>query len=599
MADTIKKLSFTAEKIDKLLGVMDAAYGSTGGASIQVDAGHSDLEACVCDGETDDSDRLQAFVDYIASKGGGELKLPQGKTIMIKKEIELKDNVSIFGCGESSKIITDVGESENGLNMLKAFDKKNIRLSNFYIENTGYGLSGTWEPMGTFDGVGACMLFAGCSNVVVDNCHVVRGGGTIAGEGVSNIYFSCCYNSKAVNNHIEYGDNGLMVDTWYRYIDAAHAMFENDNIVFANNTIEQMTGRGICIENKTDESKAIMKGNVTVVGNTIRLCAYAGIQGNNFWNTVITGNTIHGDCTDIDGSTIIVFGGSTSATWYGIAIEDEAFQCIVSDNTIANTKVKGIYCKNAQNIVISNNNIVNMKPGSSILDKGEAICIENDEYPLTNVNVAGNNIYDALMGVRFILSVDARNSIVSNNTMTFTSTDATRGIELGALSYSSVNGNNISCVEQNASFIGIMSNEGKLNTVNDNNITQAGTGVKLIGDDGTVIDGNCISHCINGVGLDACTRTMINSNFKTCTNAFDMANGRTTQSTKCQSFNSLFNNVTNVKNGTGILLRYYASAAPSGTFEVGDRVINSTPASETPVEWVYYSGAWHDGFTLA
>lgn len=605
MAENTKMLSYTAEETDALLSKVNTLTNLQGGILLQVDMAFDGLSACRCDGITDDSTRLQAFVDYVANKGGGELRLPQGKTIMINKEIELKDNVSIVGYGNTSKIITNTGSSKNGLNMLKAFDKKNIRLSNFYIENTGYGLSGAWEPMGTFDGVGACMLFAGCHNVAVDNCYVVKGGGNIDSdgntEGVANIYFSCCYNCKATNNHIEYGDNGLMVDTWWRYIDEAHKWYENDNIIFAHNTIQHMTGRGICIENKTNSSKAIMKGNVTVTGNTIRLCSYAGIQGNNVWNTVVTGNTIHGDCTDIDGETIIVYGKSTSSTWYGIAFEDETFQCIISDNTIQNTKIKSIYCKNARNVVISNNNIVDVKPGSSTADRGEGIYIANDEYILENINILGNNMYNVLAGVIFASksSIVSKNCIVSNNNITFTSANSRYGIVIDYLTHSSINGNNISATSKGSSFVGIKCNNGATNTINNNNISNMNKAVALANDISSILNGNVIYNCTYGVELNACEKTAIDSKFKTCTYAFNMISGKTTQSSKCMSLNSQFDSVTNIKNGTGLILRYYASSKPSGgTFEIGDRIINNTPSSGAPTEWIYYSGKWNDGSAL-
>lgn len=592
--NNIVKLNYSADEIDILLNKTD-------NLSIQVDIPFDGLPACVCNGTTDDSDRLQAFINYIANKGGGELRLPQGKTIMIKKEIELKDNVNITGYGITSKIITNVGESENGLNMLKAFDKKNIRLSNFYIENTGYGKSGSWQPMGTFDGAGACILIAGCHNVVIDNCHVVKGGGTIQGEGVSNIYFSCCYNCKATNNHIEYGDNGLMVDTWWRYIDDAHAMYENDGVVFSNNTIQYMTGRGICVENKTNSDKTVTKGNVVITGNTMRLCEYAGIQGNNVWSTVVTGNTIHGDCTDIDGTTVIGYGKSTSATWYGVAFEDECFECVISDNIIKNTKMKGVYCKNARNVIISNNNIIDMKPGSVETDKAEGIYIKNDEYILENVNILGNNIYNVLTGINFALNgtIESKKCMVSDNNITFTSANSRYGITIDYLEYSSINSNSINISEKSSSFIGIKCYNGKINTINDNNLMNMGVGIDLKNDKSSVIGNNLIYNCTYGLGLNGCERTVVDSKFKKCDYAFNVTNGKTSQSAKCLSLNSHFDEVTNIKNGTGIILRYYASSKPTdGIFEVGDRIINSTPSSGSYAEWIYYSGKWNNGYSL-
>ena len=110
-------------KLRDRLNAIDSQVNST---IIQLDSKIGNLTPCVCDGITDDSDNLQAYIDYVSNMGGGQIKLPQGKTIMIRKEIELKDNVSIVGYGVTSKIITDYGYSSNALNMLKAFEKKII-----------------------------------------------------------------------------------------------------------------------------------------------------------------------------------------------------------------------------------------------------------------------------------------------------------------------------------------------------------------------------------------------------------------------------------------------------------------------------------------
>ena len=576
-------------KLRDRLNAIDSQVNST---IIQLDSKIGNLTPCVCDGITDDSDNLQAYIDYVSNMGGGQIKLPQGKTIMIRKEIELKDNVSIVGYGVTSKIITDYGYSSNALNMLKAFEKKNIYLSNFYIENTGYGMSGTWEPVGTFDNVGACILAVGCDNFVVDNCHVVRGGGTIDGEGVSNIYFSCCSNSKAINNHVEYGDNGIMADTWYNQLPGKET-FSNNGIVFSNNTITQMGGRGICIENKCTND--IKQGNIVVSNNTITKCAYAGVQGNNTWNCVITGNVIDGEGSNR-------YTSSKAPTFFGIEFVKNTCDCVISNNTIKNCYTNGIRCFEAKNLIISNNNILEMKlrPSQTEADDTqyrEGIYIKNSSMDLENINISNNNIYDISTGITLSVSdtLSSKYNIISSNNITFERTDNIRyGILADNTTYSKIEGNSINPKLKSESFIAIKCTDGKYNTFNSNTISNGYIGFRLTRDQYSLVNDNYIFNCNTGVYLSECSRTNINSKKKNCTNGFNVLKGVSSQANKCRAFNCDLDNLTNVKvGGEGLIVYQYRSAAPNdGAWDIGDRIFNISPSINSYSEWIYYTDEW-------
>ena len=559
---------------------------------VQADIGINDIKACVCDGQTDDSKNLQSLINYVSELGGGQIKLPQNKTIMIRNEIELKDNISIVGCGITSKIVTDYGSSKNALNMLKAFEKKNIYLSNFYIENTGYGMSGTWTPAGTFDNVGACILAVGCDNFVVDNCSVIRGGGTIDGEGVSNIYFSCCSNSKAINNFVMYGDNGIMVDTWYNQLEGK-SHFSNDGVIFANNTITQMGGRGICIENKcTNEVK---KGNVLISSNTINKCAYAGIQGNNTWNSVITGNVIDGEGSNR-------YTSSKAPTFYGMEFANNTCDCVITNNTIKRCYTNGIRCFEAKNLIISNNNILQMKLRPSQIEGDdtqyrEAIYIKNVSNTLENVNISNNIINDVSTGIVLSVgdSIESKYNIISSNNITFERTNIRYGILVDGITYSKIEGNSINPKTKATSFIAIKCTGGKYNAFNNNSVCNSGIGLRFATDKNSLVNNNYVFNCTTGVYLSACERTVIDSKMKNCTNAFEIVDGITSQSNKCRAFNCDLDNVTNVKTGSqGLLVHQYRSSAPtSGIWDIGDRIFNISPSSGSYSEWVYYSSKWN------
>jgi hypothetical protein len=316
------------------------------------------------DGVTDDSIVVQQAIDYLYANGGGNILFPSGTTI-INQEINLKSGVNLMGTGYASKIKTTVGSSGNGLNLLKAFEQSNITIYNLYIENLGFGKSGTWDPTGTFDGVGACILMVGCENVVIDRCNVFGGGGANGtDEGIGNIYFSCCTNSKIINNYVSICDNGIVVDSWYNQLDGKEN-FINSGVIVQGNTVTQGGGRGICIENISGVQK---KGSIVVNGNTISKMAYAGIQGNNIADCVITNNTIEHK----DGR---INGDPSYNTFYGIQFVAGTNQAIISNNTLKHFRINGIRCLESSELIVSGNIISDSEDYGIFIKNIEKKCL--------------------------------------------------------------------------------------------------------------------------------------------------------------------------------------------------------------------------------
>lgn len=597
--------------------------------SIHIQHPPTPLVACVCDGITDDSVAFQAINDFIYANGGGEMRLPrsQGNILILNQEINLNSNVSIRGYGWSSKIKTTVGSSGNGLNLLKAFEKSNITISKINIENLGYGKSGTWTPAGTFDGVGSCILMAGCENVVVENCIVLRGGATIGAEGIANIYFSCCKNSKIINNYVSICDNAIVVDAWYNQATGKQ-QFVNDGVIIQGNAITNGGGRGICIENINSVNytfadntardayfvanpgllvdKLVISsnsklqryyalavptfwqeyppyGSIVVNGNTITKMAYAGIQGNTLYNCTITNNVIDGNQYGRS------YGNVNYFTWYGMEFVAGSKNAVISNNTIQNIKYNGIRCFEASDLIISNNNIRNCE------DFG--IFIKNVNDTMTNVRVDNNIVNVNVNGIFVGRSTEStavmKNNSCSNNIVDFSVVGGVNnGIQFDSHTLSKCDGNIVNPISTHQGCTAIKATSGTKNSISNNTIINATRGIDLTNDVSSISDSNLIENCTSGYRLDNSAKTFINSKFRGTTTAFDVANGQTTASSRCRALNCDFDFVDTIKNGTGVVVWTIGSGIPSGVWENGDRVRNDSPTVGGVSEWVYTTGSF-------
>lgn len=85
------------------------------------------------DGITDDSDAIQAAINYVAGLGGGTILLPSNKTALIEKTILFdvgKNNITIMGRGTS---VLKCGSNLVSAAVLKVVGGKNIKLEGFQI----------------------------------------------------------------------------------------------------------------------------------------------------------------------------------------------------------------------------------------------------------------------------------------------------------------------------------------------------------------------------------------------------------------------------------------------------------------------------------
>ena len=537
------------------------------------------LNACKIDGTTDDSDNFQSLINYLHTNGGGEITLPRG-TMIINKEIELKSNIIISGQGIKSKITTTVGQSLNGLNLLKAYEQSNIVIKNIQVKNLGFGKSGVWEPKGSFDGVGACILAVGCDNFIVDSCYVLQGGGENNGEGVGNIYFSCCTNSRISNNFVKYCDNGIVVDTWYNKLTGKEN-FLNNGIIISGNSINHGMGRGIVIENVNSIAKK--KGGITVTNNTIKNMAYGGIQGNSTYNCTITGNVIEGDGSD----SIYV---TNKNTMYGIEFLNNTMECTIVGNTIKNCKTSLIRAFECQDLIINSNNLINCD--------GDGIFLKNVNFDMLNVKVDNNNINNVLNGITMKkdsidTAINLVNNSCSNNTIKFSNDTGGFGIIFDYHQFSNCNNNILSPIKTFSNSKGISSTSSLRCNFNNNIVKTTVIGIGLYGDNSSRVDSNIIENCTYGMALDTCVKTNINSTFRGTPTALSIVNGATSQGNKCRCFNSFFDGVKVIKDNTGVLIKSVTDVVPSsGVWETGDRLINFVPSIGSYSEWIYYTSEW-------
>jgi hypothetical protein len=530
------------------------------------------------DNVTDDSAAFQALIDYYTANGGAVLIIPEG-TMLLNTTVNLKSNVHLRGIGWTSRIRTSYGSTGNGMNLLQIVEQENITIANLKLEGTGYGKSGEWTPVGSLVGAGSLIVAANSKKIIVKDNWLYNGGGMNGGEGVGNVWFSCCENSKIINNTIEKGDNGICVDRWFsNYIADGknRATAFNDGVVVSGNNIFDMTGRGLAIENINS------KGSLVISNNTIVSCAYAGIDGRDFTNCIITGNTF-------EGSQHLQTRGSTTALMQrGLYILNGCNKVIISNNNFQNIAVVGMQLFNADDFNINHNSLRDIT--------GDGITIKNDATDLKLGSIIGNVLNNVVKGIYLYKDgVDAylfQDVVISGNAIRFTDT----GIYTQYAAYCVITGNELTPITSFGGSVGLRTLNSLRFSIANNNTRNCTNGIQLGADAHSRVDGGVVENCSNAIVLQSCENTLINAKIRGGTTAYNITGGATSQSKKCLGIGEITDTPT-VKNGNGIIVKYRSSGKPTtNVCDVGDMVENTTPTVGGYIGWVCTSqnnGNWN------
>ena len=438
----------------------------------------------------DESSILQSAIDTLYLLGGGNILIPKG-TLLVNETINLKSNVNIVGTGHNSIIKTTNGYSSWGMNVLQGVSQSNISIQNIKIEGTGFGKSGEWLPKGSLDGAGSCIVFADCNNILIENCWLYNGGGENGGDGVGNIWLSCCQNSRVVNNIVSKGDNGICVDRWFSNFNTDgvdRSGIFNNGVIVSNNNIYDMTGRALAIENKNK------KGSIIINANTFTSCAYAFIDGRDLTNCIISNNTFEGSLhlltRDVDVSECV----------RGIYILNGCNDVIISNNNMQNLGL-GMQLLNSTDFNIIGNSIRNITNESGII-------IKNADYDLNLGSISNNVINGGKYGIHIYKdrndSSTLKNISVTNNVINFRES----GIKIEHINFSIINSNLIYPLTSYNGSSGIIGNNLTRCTIRSNQISSCTVGLNIDVDNSSDTS-NRFDTCSTSIYLTSATKTIL------------------------------------------------------------------------------------------
>ncbi len=498
----------------------------------------------VTDGSVDYATEIQSA---ITAASGKELTL----SIPVLTTVGLTgvSNASIRGLGRNATIKTATAD----INLFTFTTNSDISIENIKFEMV----------VGTNQSFNLCLVFNNCSNVNVYKCEFsgmsgdgVRGTGGTTYLTVEDCYFhdftgtlqdstdinffSSCTFSSAINNKC-FGGN------WH---GIKFQLNSRDNIALGNRVGAHDAYGIICYELTPSESRNQVIGNkiedidgavlsgvsgagIYILGNGASLVADNTIKNCNI-NTTTESLTPGGIGVSAATQPISITGNVITGTqWYGIAVFSTTQAVNVTGNTIDESVKTAIYAKNSSYTNISGNTIT-LSTNNTI----RAIYSVDLTTARDQTNITSNLIIGSSLAIE-IDNID--NSVIADNTIT----DCTdRGIVAGNLDGCTITGN---VVHESAAECLKLNNA--INTEANSNTLQAASGAT----NSIVTTGTCTGSVI--------TALVRNKN---------ISNG----ATGCQFI------------GRG-------TAAPSGTFQTGDTIYNTAPATATrSMGWVYASAAW-------
>jgi hypothetical protein len=391
------------------------------------------------DGITDDQAAIQAAVDYLSSKGGGTLFLPQGNYKLLGT-IVWHSNVSIIGAGIGKSILKTVGTGfaaiTNTTDGTNDNPLANCAFMDFEID--GSGINDTTYNLGSKgifilrmrraifknlyihdtggSGLGCDFLDDSIiDSVIVENCGRLWSSGYVGGAGI-----------------------GIGTGTWAT----------KEGLVISNCHAINCGNYGIFCENQWlgTYSKFIKIVNCTVTGGR-----NTGIsnKGNN--NMIVSNCTISNNAQN------------------GFSVEDESHECILENCIITD---------NGNNGVDINQRVQNYKIHNCIIARNakRGIFVHNGWNNMLDITITNNELYGNLIGLTFGTNTDAalaltnvtvnNNKIFNNNAiaiefgcvfinLTVNHNDVfNNGLNYGAL----YNGNYAFVFSANATFVQIVGN---------------------------------------------------------------------------------------------------------------------------------------------
>lgn len=367
------------------------------------------------------------------------------------------DNVGGEGIdvnGSDDAQITGNKVTETVSNGISLNPSSNVLIDGNIIDNTGA------------DGVN---VLGGDSNTISNNLIGTLGGaGNIGANGIGiDGSTNAIVTGNVVNNTV---GNGIFADNGANDIliqlntvdgTGAHGVQVNasNGVTIDQNTVGNTGADGITVANGDD---------IAITDNGVTSTTGSGISQFTVTNSSVTGNTVGG--TGDEGivlrtsDTVLIDGNTVSGTGTEGVDVGSSTNVTVNANTIDNTGTDGIYADNSAGIIISGNLVGTLGGAANIGDEG--IDVNNS----AGAQITGNTV----------------NNTVSN------------GISINPSPNSLIFGNTIANFGAGAYGIYVLDSDGS--TVDDNDISFGGTGIRVESSENVQVTNNTMNDIdIDGI----------------------------------------------------------------------------------------------------
>ena len=434
-----------------LVGFLQAGTGAvptTVQAKLRESVSVKDFGA-VGDGTTDDASAVQLAINRVATLGRGLVVFPPGSTYYLNSQINLCDNLVLWGYGAKIKI----GSGFAGINnpLFKNFSgtsftapgtrlaSKNIAFLGFEVDGQDVGVAGSTVPNASMHGAIICCggwdANTGVDNFVVKDCNMY----SFAGAGVMTWHSS---NVNISQNQFAnfFANTSLSIGSCIDHHDLSNSTITNNRI---NHTSTGLSWHGMVILDWTTGcTNVVIDGNVITNMNGGDGISCEGNSGNNLTNGIVTNNIIkncNGQGVSFDNCVSGAVSNNIIDTVTGPAILFTATEeLVVVGNKINVSGLGGIVCRSGVVRAVVSDNLIQ---GVTYFDanyRGNGIEVE-DNYSSTTceITIANNTIKDTA-GTGIYTA--AYNCVVTGNNIVNSGSSASLGATLRAGIYGGANG---------------------------------------------------------------------------------------------------------------------------------------------------------------
>jgi len=395
----------------------------------------------VGDGVADDSGAVQLAINEIAARGRGVVEFPSGSTYYLNAQINLCDNLILWGYGAKLKL----GSAWKGLNkpLFKNFSgteftapgsrlaSQNIAFLGFEVDGQDSGVNGSTVADANMHGVILCCggwtANTGVDGLVVKDCHMY----SFAGAGV--MVWKSSTVAVSDNRFLNFFANtSLSIGSCIDFHEVQKAVISDNQI---NHTALGLSWHGmVVLDWDAGSSDITITGNVITNMNGGDGISCEGNSTDNLARAVISGNVIKsclGQGVGVDRCVSAIVSDNIIESVGGPAILFTATEELVAvGNKITTTGLGGIMSASGVTRANIADNIISGVTYYDANYRGEGVSVADVGLGAANqINITGNIIKDtAGAGVYAV----CRNPVVEANNIYNAGTSMLLGATLRA-----------------------------------------------------------------------------------------------------------------------------------------------------------------------